>query len=135
MKAKKIYNSDIDSILISSLPSRPTAPSAQGGAGFSARNMKEAFDKLPLFIIERYNRLIDDVKSIGEDSLAGAMPTGIKEEHTLNALFEDIASGELATYFSICGKSLFSHIVSLWFEIDALKEQLCRIEEENKEEK
>ena len=91
MKAKKIQNSDIESILISSLPSRPTAPRSLGGVGYSSAQMKEAFDRLPLFIIERYNMLLADVSSLGEDSLAAAIPTDIKDKHTLKDLFDDVA--------------------------------------------
>ena len=104
MKAKKIYNSDIEGLLISSLPTRPTLSYSRGGAGYSASDMKAAFDKLPLLIIEKYNNLIDDVHALGDGSLASDIPTGIKDGHTLGALFEDLASGELATYFNFLGK-------------------------------
>ena len=50
MKTTKILDSEIANLKISSLPSRPTAPTAFGGNGYSAKEMKEFFDKLPLFI-------------------------------------------------------------------------------------
>lgn len=134
MKAKKIYNSDVSEILISSLPSRPTAPSSQGGRGYGRREMQEVFDKLPLYIIDRYNELLSDVVDLGENSLAGAIPTGIKDEHTLNSLFEDIASGELATYFGFLGKSLLSHIIGIYAELDEIRSRIG-LSEEKKEEK
>jgi hypothetical protein len=124
MKAKKIQNSDIEHILISSLPTHPTAPRSLGGRGYSASEMKEAFDKLPLYIIEHYNALIGDVHSFGENSLASAVPSGIKDGHTLHNLFEDIKSGELAAYFGILGKSLLSHLITIYAEIDALKNKI-----------
>jgi hypothetical protein len=124
MKAKKIQNSDIEYILISSLPTHPTAPRSLGGRGYSASEMKEAFDKLPLYIIEHYNALIGDVHSFGENSLASAVPSGIKDGHTLHNLFEDIKSGELAAYFGILGKSLLSHLITIYAEIDALKNKI-----------
>lgn len=133
MKAKKIYNSDVRDILISSLPSRPTAPRAFGGRGLGAGEMKEAFDKLPLYIIECYNELLSDVTDLGENSLAGAIPTGIKEDHTLSALFEDIGSGELATYFGFLGKSLLSHVIEIYGELDALKTRLAALEGKKEE--
>ena len=126
MKAKKILNSDIEHILISSLPSHPTAPRAFGGRGYSATEMKEAFDKLPLYIIEEHNKLISDIKDFSENSLAAAIPTGIKEEHSLHDLFEDINSGELATYFGILGKSLLSHLITIYAAIDELKSKVSR---------
>ena len=61
MNTEKITESEIEELKISSLPSRPTAPPSFGGKGYTAKEMKEAFDKLPLFIIERLNSLIDDI--------------------------------------------------------------------------
>ena len=133
MKAKKIQNSDIDSILISSLPPRPTAPKHLGGRGYTSSEMKEAFDKLPLFIIERYNTLIADISSVGENSLAAAIPTDIKDSHTLCDLFDDLRTGELATYFCFLGKSLLSHIITLYGEIDDIKSKLTCQSTEKKE--
>ena len=58
MKAKKIYNSDIADILISSLPTRPTALREYGGAGYGATEMKAAFDKLP--VREQYAYIMEN---------------------------------------------------------------------------
>lgn len=129
MKAKKIYNSDIADILISSLPTRPTASREYGGMGYGATEMKAAFDKLPLYIIENFNALLSDVESSGDNSLAAAIPTDIKDGHTLYTLFEDIRTGELAAYFSILGKSLLSHLISIYSELDSIKERLEKKEE------
>lgn len=134
MKAKKILNSDIEHILISSLPSHPTAPRAFGGRGYSATEMKEAFDKLPLHIVAEYNKLISDVQNFGEDSLAAAIPTGIKDGHNLHNLFEDVRSGELAAYFGILGKSLLSHLITIYAEIDDLKRGIAVTEKDKSEE-
>lgn len=134
MQAKKILNQDVRGLLISSLPTRPTAPRSQGGKGYGVSEMKAAFDKLPLYIIERYNELISDVTRSGDDSLAAAIPSGIKDGHSLYALFEDVRTGELATYFSFLGKSLLSHIITLYAEIGKLQQALEKTntgEEEN----
>lgn len=128
MQAKKILNSDVRGMLISSLPTRPTAPRSQGGRGYGVSEMKAAFDKLPLYIIERYNELIGDITREGCDSLAAAMPSGIKEGHSLFTLFDDVRTGELATYFSFLGKSLLSHVITLYAEIDKLHEAIKRLE-------
>ena len=133
MKAKEILNSDISDMMISSLPTRPTAPRHLGGKGYGATEMKEAFDKLPLYIIEKYNELIGDIQMYGDDSLASAIPSGIKNGHTLHSLFEDVQTGELATYFSFFGKSLLAHMITIYDEINELKSKL-RALEENKEE-
>lgn len=124
MKAKKILKSDVKDILIASLPSRPTAPRSMGGRGFKAKEMKEAFDKLPLYIAERYNDLIDDIKCEGEGSVAFSIPSGIKDAHTLGDLFVDVKTGELATYFSFLGKSLLAHVITLYSEIGSLRARL-----------
>ncbi|MBQ7314885.1 MAG: hypothetical protein IJW83_02640 [Clostridia bacterium] len=60
----KILPSEIADIKIASLPTRPTAPTSFGGKGYTASDMKAAFDRLPLFIIERLNALIDDVTEL-----------------------------------------------------------------------
>ena len=96
MKATKILTEEIDELKISSLPTRPTSKLGMGGVGYSAKEMKAAFDALPLFIIERFNALISDISDIGEDSLVGALPTGLWEGHTVKDFFEDVKSGNLA---------------------------------------
>lgn len=124
MKSTKILNSEIEELKISSLPTKPTAPKSLGGAGYTSKEMKEAFDKLPLFIVERFNSLIEDINDYGDDSLASSVATGIKDGHTLTNLFTDITSGEMATYFTIFGESLLSHILGIKSEIDLIKTKL-----------
>ena len=127
MKAKKISTSEISELKIASLPTRPTAPKSMGGKGYGAQEMKEAFDKLPLFIIERFNALIDDVSSTGEDSLANAIKTNIRDSHTLSDLFKDIASGELISYLFINGESLECIIAEIKSELAEIKATLDSI--------
>lgn len=70
MNSKKITARDIADLKISALPTRPTAPQAFGGKGYTATEMKEAFDRLPLYIVDRYNELIDDIHgALSEDLL------------------------------------------------------------------
>ena len=121
MKSTKILEDEIRNMKISSLPTYPSAPRSYGGVGYSAADMKAAFDRLPLYIIERYNALIDDIASTGEDSLAGAIPTGISEGHTLAMLLEDIKSGALASYLDTGGASLASRLDALEVRIAALE--------------
>ena len=133
MKAKKILNSDIKELKISSLPTKPTAPTSMGGKGYGAKEMKEAFDKLPMFIIDRFNALIDDITALGEDSLSSSVHTGIKKDHTLYDMFLDIGSGEFGTYFKIFGESLVSHILCIKNTLSAINERLDAIENARKE--
>ncbi len=62
MNTKKITESEIEELKVASLPTRPTAPTAFGGKGYSATEMKEAFDRLPLYTIDRLNSLIEDIE-------------------------------------------------------------------------
>ena len=134
MNAKKILNSDIADIRISSLPTRPTAPRHLGGKGYGATQMKEAFDKLPLYIIDRYNELIEDILRYGEDSIASAIPSGIKDGHTLHSLFEDVETGALATYFSFLGKSLLEHMIYIYTKLSSLEEKIAVLDGKKGEE-
>ena len=128
MKARKIESADVKELLVSSLPTRPTAPRSLGGMGYGAKEMKDAFDRLPLYVIEKYNDLIADIGRLGKESLAGAMPTGIKEGHTVADLCDDVASGALATYLTFLGKSLSEHVAELYRELDEISKTLERLE-------
>lgn len=107
MNTTKILDSEISDLKIASLPSRPTAPASFGGKGFTASEMKEAFDKLSLFIIKRFNMLLDDIASYGEGSLCAEIPTGINENHTLADFFRDVTEGNLASYLSVGEETLY----------------------------
>ena len=84
MNTKKIPDSEIESLKVASLPTRPTAPTAFGGKGYTATQMKEAFDKLPLRIIEEFNLLIDEIKN-------GALGEEICKREPLSTLISDVA--------------------------------------------
>ena len=124
MNTTKILDSEIKELKISSLPSRPTAPSAFGGKGYTAKDMKEAFDRLPLYIIERFNMLLSDIASVGDGSLCSDIPTGIYDSHTLAQLFEDICNGGFASYLSMGDETLEEMKVRLLAEADEIKEKL-----------
>ena len=64
MKTTKILPGEITQLKVASLPSRPTASADVGGRGYTPMQMKEAFDRLPLFIIERLNGLIGELSNI-----------------------------------------------------------------------
>lgn len=125
MTATKIQGDEIASLRISSLPTRPTAPTSFGGAGYTATQMKEAFDKLPLFLVERFNRLIDDIGAQGTDSLSGALVTGIRVGHTLSDLFTDITDGDFASYLSLGDESVLSAYTRLCREMELVKTYLA----------
>lgn len=108
MNATKITDGELCEAKISSLPTRPTSPTAYGGRGYTATEMKEAFDRLPLLLAERYNLLLDDISALGGGSLADSVPTGLSEEHTLSDLFGDIENGNLASYLKVGNATLYS---------------------------
>ena len=122
MRSTKILTSEVESRRVSSLPTRPTAPATHGGLGLTSTKLKEAFDSLALLIIERFNLLIGDVSQIGDDSLAGAVPTGISKEHTLADLFGDIKNGNFASYLKVGEASLANTLLELSERIKALEE-------------
>lgn len=127
MKAKIMTEGDIAPLCISSLPTRPTAPLAFGGKGYTAREMKAAFDKLPLLIAERLNALIDDVLS---GALAESLAVSTEENITLRSLFLDLKDGSLASYLSVGDTSLAGALTLLSDRIAALEEKLLGKEDE-----
>lgn len=123
MKTTKITEKEMQPLRVASLPTRPTAPTAFGGRGYTATEMKEAFDKLPCLIIERFNMLLEDVED-RKSGLAASIPTGITEDHRLKDLFLDILTGALAEYMQVPGGALSEVLISLRGEIDELKATL-----------
>lgn len=121
MKATKMLNEEVAPLAVSSLPTHPTAPTGLGGKGYTSRDMKEAFDKLPMLIIERFNALIDDISAEGDNSLAAEIATGLGESHTLYNLFCDIKNGSFATYLNVGEVSLAAKIAELETKIAAME--------------
>ena len=110
MNATRITEEEISVLSVASLPTRPTSPTAFGGGGYTAAEMKAAFDRLPHLLAERYNSLLDDAEALGDGSLAASIPTGIAEGHTLSDLFSDVENGNLAAYMKVGDESLYSII-------------------------
>ena len=121
---QKILSEEIEGLKVSSLPTRPTAPTSFGGRGYTATEMKAAFDRLPLFIAERLNELISLTVGEGDESLCDVIKTGIYEGHTLGELFRDIKSGDIATYLEVSGKPLAELIDRLIQDIRAIKRDM-----------
>ncbi len=129
MKSIKINETELNRLKVSSLTSRPTSPISEGGNGMSPAEMKSAFDRLPLFLAERFNLLIDKLTSIGDGSAAESIQTGIREGHTLSKLFSDIASGELSSYLMLAGESLAIKYCRLEERLSLLESQLSSLAE------
>ena len=121
MNTTKILAEEISDLTVSSLPTRPTSPTSLGGRGYSAAEMKRAFDKLPLFIIDRLDLLIDDLRGEGGGSVCDAIPTKITEDHKLSDLFEDIINGNFSAYLTVLNKSLSVHIAEILERLNILE--------------
>lgn len=121
MTTKKITSEEIRNMRVSSLPARPASPAPFGGGGYSAREVKAAFDRLPLYVIEKFNSLIDDLTALGEGSLIASMPTGISDGHTIADLIEDVKSGNFATYLNVDGRTLSAEIAAIWAKIGEME--------------
>lgn len=106
----KILTEDIEALKVSSLPTRPTAPTSFGGKGYTAAEMKAAFDRLPLFIIEKFNQLVDSISAGEGESITALIPTGIREGHTLSELLSDIKNGNFSSYLDVYGETLTERI-------------------------
>ncbi|MDY3845790.1 MAG: hypothetical protein SOZ62_02620 [Eubacteriales bacterium] len=108
MSIEKINDTEFNEHAVASLPIRPNASSAYGHPAMTAKQLKEAFDALPSLIRDKYNALVDAIKSVpdGNGSLASEILTGIGEGHTLSDLFSDIANGEFAKYARVDDKTI-----------------------------
>ncbi len=124
MRASKITEGNISDLKVASLPTRPTAPTSFGGKGFTATEMKEAFDKLPLYIIECFNDLIDSITDPPNTSVASEIKTGISDGHTLSSMFSDIAGGNFITYLSAFDTTLAEYLLALRRDIDRIASSL-----------
>lgn len=118
MNTTKITEDEIKDLKISSLPVRPNTPTAFGGKGYTSAEMRAAFDRLPLLIIERFNSLLDDIESDSTEGIAGSIPTGIYDGHTLADLFADIKSDSIASYIKIGNSSLLYHLGLIRTDLD-----------------
>ena len=118
---QKILDEEISGLKVSALPTRPTAPSSFGGRGYTATEMKAAFDKLPLYIVKRFNELIELINGQGSESISESIKTGINEKHTLKDLFDDIRNGNLSSYLDVYGRSLVEVLEDMISRVDSAK--------------
>ena len=123
MNTKPILESEYAPLCIAALPSRPTASSAFGGRGYTATQLKEAFDRLPMLLVERFNSLISDITDSGTGSLVDSIPTGLESGHTLASFFEDVQSGTLATYLTVGDQTLFTALTEIQRKLSELSGQ------------
>ncbi len=121
MISKVIFPDEYEALKVSSLPSNPTAGVKYGGLGYNSNQMKAAFDALPVFIIEKFNRLLDDITTDPKISISGELRTGISQAPRLSDIFEDITNGQLASYLKVGESSLATQIAEIKDSIMQLK--------------
>ncbi len=127
MSIQKITQTDIDTNGVKSLPSRPSAPTLYSGKALTAGELKEAFDRLPTLIAERFNALLESTglfdAETPADTLAELIATGIAPAHSLKTFFEDVKNGNLALYLTAgTGKSLAEVLNDLATGISQIQE-------------
>lgn len=120
MKSRKITEGDIADKKVAALPTRPTAPTAFGGKGYTPTELKEAFDKLALHVVERYNELIDDITGEAGDSIADGIKTGISDTHTLADMFADVKNGGFIGYLKAPVGTLAEYLADMRADIDKI---------------
>ena len=124
MNSRKITDGDIADKRVASLPTRPTAPMAFGGKGYTPTELKEAFDKLALHVIEKYNELIDDIVGMPGNSISDEIKTAITEAHTLSAMFADIKNGGFIEYVKTPEGTLAESLAGLRADVNKLADRL-----------
>lgn len=104
MSIQKITQTEIFENGIKSLPTRPSTPSLYKGSTLSAEELRDAFDKLPTLIAERFNALLESTGLYDAehpaDSLAALIATNLSSSHSLLNFFEDIKNGNLSLYLA-----------------------------------
>ena len=118
MKSHTITNEEIEALKVASLPNRPTAPEEYGGQGFTAREMKEAFDRLPLYLVDRLNDLIDDIETESSDSILRSVKLGVGNGMTLYDFLLFFETGQILSIIPISEESLSYYLIRLRRDID-----------------
>lgn len=115
MSIQKISQNELLSLGVSALPNRPSAPSLYSGRTLSATELKEAFDRLPTLIAERFNALLAATGLFDsenpKESLAELIATKHAPYHSLADFFADVENGNLALYFSVDGKDSLADVL------------------------
>ena len=122
MKTNKILNTETEPYLISSLPARPNLPYASG-INYSSSDMREAFDKLPLLIVERLNSLISEIE---DSSVCESIETGIMDSHTLADMFNDIKIGNFVWYLTMDGEPVSTILYGIMERLDRLEAEVFK---------
>lgn len=118
MKSHTITNEEIEALKVASLPNRPTAPEEYGGHGFTAKEMKEAFDRLPLYLVDRLNDLIDDIETESSDSILRSVKLGVGNGMTLYDFLLLFETGQILSIIPMGDENLSFYLVRLRRDVD-----------------
>ena len=118
MKSHTITNEEIEALKVASLPNRPTAPEEYGGHGFTAKEMKAAFDRLPLYLVERFNDLVDDIETESSDSILRSVKLGLGNGMTLYDFLLLFETGQILSIIPFGEENLSYYLVRLRRDID-----------------
>ena len=118
MRIQKIKDEELEPLKIASLPNRPTAPEEYGGVGYSAKDMKGAFDRLPLFLAGKFNELLEDIEAEGEDSIAYAIKIGLGESISLRDFIDWFSTGQILAFIPTGEESLAAFLTALRRDVD-----------------
>ena len=132
----KISAEEFAKTSFSRLATRPNSRTAYGEGQMSAEELKRRLDKQGEMFRAKFNAFLSLVGHVGEgDSLAGFVYTGIAEDHTLKALFEDIVSesGRFASYLSVGDMTLMEKLKEIAAPEEEVKRQLEEHEAEIEE--
>ena len=118
MAIQNIKESEMREAGVSSLPTRPSSPSLYSGRVLSATELRQAFDKLPRLVADRFNALLEATGLFEEagkyDRLSELIATELADGHSLADFFSDVQNGNLAAYMSVDGEqTLFSLLEDL----------------------
>ena len=118
MKSHTITNEEIEALKVASLPNRPTAPEEYGGHGFTAKEMKEAFDRLPLYLVDRLNDLIDAIETERSDSVLRSIKLGVGNGMTLYDFLLLFETGQILSIIPMGDENLSFYLVRLRRDVD-----------------
>ena len=118
MKSHTITNEEIEALKVASLPNRPTAPEEYGGHGFTAKEMKAAFDRLPLYLVERFNDLVDDIQTESSDSILRSVKLGLGNGMTLYDFLLFFETGQILSIIPFGEENLSYYLVRLRRDIE-----------------
>ena len=121
MEKYKISAEEFAKTSFSRLATRPNSRSASGEGHMSAEELKKRFDRQGELFRAKFNAFLSLVSQVGDgESISSFIQTGIAQDHTLRAMFEDIVSdsGRFASYLSVGDATLIEKLADIKRSLD-----------------